>query len=169
MTLFISSDGASTGGQRVGLGNLHEFEVASTRRAVNSLREKGVEGTWFSRAIRTGTNLRLTPTLSIRRRITRKTREFMSTAMTWGPTNLQALTKFNGLAVKLVLLGEKDVVVMVWHEHLTEAGSHGLDALVALNPASVHVTYSDERDAAFAEAHAIALRQRGLGSLACVA
>jgi hypothetical protein len=99
----------------------------------------------------------------------RKTRQIMSTAITWGPTNLQALTKFHGLAVKLVLLGDRDVVVMVWHEHLTEAGSRGLDALVALNPASVHVTYSDERDAAYAEAHAIALRYRGLGSLACVA
>ena len=44
MTLLISSDGASTGGQRADPGKLHELEVASTRRAVNVLREKGVEG-----------------------------------------------------------------------------------------------------------------------------
>lgn len=44
MDLMISSDGASTGGQRPDPGKLHEFEVASTRRAVNMLREKGVEG-----------------------------------------------------------------------------------------------------------------------------
>ena len=44
MDLLISSDGASTGGQRADPGKLHEFEVASTRRAVNMLREKGVEG-----------------------------------------------------------------------------------------------------------------------------
>jgi hypothetical protein len=44
MTLLISSKGASTGGQLADPGKLHEFEVASTRRAVAVLREKGVEG-----------------------------------------------------------------------------------------------------------------------------
>jgi hypothetical protein len=44
MDLLISSDGASTGGQRADLGKLHEFEVATTRHAVNMPREKGVEG-----------------------------------------------------------------------------------------------------------------------------
>jgi hypothetical protein len=44
MTLLISSDGASSGGQRADRGKLHNFEVANTRRAVKILREKGVEG-----------------------------------------------------------------------------------------------------------------------------
>jgi hypothetical protein len=44
MTLLISRDGASSGGQRADPGKLHDFEVASTRRAVKMLREKGVEG-----------------------------------------------------------------------------------------------------------------------------
>lgn len=44
MTLLISSDGATSGGRPADPGRLHEAEVASTRRAVGMLREKGVEG-----------------------------------------------------------------------------------------------------------------------------
>ncbi len=42
--LLIESDGASTGGKRVDQGRLEEFEVANTRRAVQLLRDKRVEG-----------------------------------------------------------------------------------------------------------------------------
>lgn len=42
--LLISSDGASTGGVKGDPDKLREFEIASTRRAVATLREKGVEG-----------------------------------------------------------------------------------------------------------------------------
>lgn len=42
--LMIESDGASSGGSKADAGQLQQFEIANTRRAVNSLREKRVEG-----------------------------------------------------------------------------------------------------------------------------
>lgn len=42
--LLISSDGASSGGKKADPEKLHEFELVNTRRAVATLREKGVEG-----------------------------------------------------------------------------------------------------------------------------
>lgn len=42
--LLISSDGASSGGKKADPEKLREFELASTRRAVATLREKQIEG-----------------------------------------------------------------------------------------------------------------------------
>ena len=42
--LLISSDGASSGGKKADPKKLREFELANTRRAVATLRAKGVEG-----------------------------------------------------------------------------------------------------------------------------
>ncbi|AZU59752.1 hypothetical protein CFM90_26365 (plasmid) [Ralstonia solanacearum] len=44
MACLIESDGASSGGKPAEPGVIDEFVVANTRRAVNVLREKGVEG-----------------------------------------------------------------------------------------------------------------------------
>ncbi|WP_186157256.1 hypothetical protein [Burkholderia gladioli] len=44
MTILITGTGTCTGGQAVDPGVLDEFSVASTRRAVQTLRERGIEG-----------------------------------------------------------------------------------------------------------------------------
>lgn len=44
MTLLIAGDGVSTGGRKADQSTLDEFSVASTRRAVEGLRERGIEG-----------------------------------------------------------------------------------------------------------------------------
>ncbi len=44
MTVLITGTGTSTGGQAVHPGVLDEFSVESTRRAVQALRERGIEG-----------------------------------------------------------------------------------------------------------------------------
>jgi hypothetical protein len=44
MLLLIEGTGVSTGGKKVDPGVIDEFTVANARRAVQSLRGKGVEG-----------------------------------------------------------------------------------------------------------------------------
>jgi len=44
MALLIEGDGVSTGGVTVNQGELGEFSVANARRAVQAMRERGIEG-----------------------------------------------------------------------------------------------------------------------------
>jgi hypothetical protein len=44
MALLIEGDGVSTGGVQVDQGELDQFAVASARRAVQGMRERGIEG-----------------------------------------------------------------------------------------------------------------------------
>lgn len=44
MALLIEGNGVSTGGVKVDQGNLDQFAVANARRAVQGLRDRGVEG-----------------------------------------------------------------------------------------------------------------------------
>lgn len=44
MALLVEGDGVSTGGVKVDQGELDEFSVASARRAVHAMRERGIEG-----------------------------------------------------------------------------------------------------------------------------
>ncbi|MGZ0002904.1 hypothetical protein [Burkholderia gladioli] len=44
MKVLITGIGTSTGGQAVDPGALDDFSVASTRQAVQTLRERGIEG-----------------------------------------------------------------------------------------------------------------------------
>lgn len=44
MALLIEGDGVSTGGVKVDQGELDEFSVANARRAVQAMRERGIEG-----------------------------------------------------------------------------------------------------------------------------
>lgn len=42
--LMIESEGATSGGNTVSFDQMRDFEIANTRRAVQALREKSVEG-----------------------------------------------------------------------------------------------------------------------------
>jgi hypothetical protein len=44
MVVLIESDGVSTGGVKVDQGELDEFALAGARRAVQGVRERGIEG-----------------------------------------------------------------------------------------------------------------------------
>ncbi|MCM3583747.1 hypothetical protein M3795_25080 [Ralstonia pickettii] len=88
--------------------------------------------------------------------------------MAFGPNDVQALTKFVGLPVKLLLQGDGNVAVRIWHAHLTEAGEDGIKTLVAMRPYYVEVTYADEADAPLARAHETVLEGRGLEASACI-
>lgn len=44
MALLIEGEGVSTGGVKADQGELDQFAVASARRAVHALRERGIEG-----------------------------------------------------------------------------------------------------------------------------
>jgi len=44
MVLLIEGDGVSTGGVKVDQGELDEFALSNTRRAVQGMRERGIEG-----------------------------------------------------------------------------------------------------------------------------
>ncbi len=44
MVLLIEGTGVSTGGKKVDPGVVDQFTVSNARRAVKSLREKGIEG-----------------------------------------------------------------------------------------------------------------------------
>lgn len=44
MALLIEGDGVSTGGVQADQGKLDEFSVANARRAVQAMRERGIEG-----------------------------------------------------------------------------------------------------------------------------
>lgn len=44
MALLIEGEGVSTGGVKVDPGKLDEFSVANARRAVQAMRERGIEG-----------------------------------------------------------------------------------------------------------------------------
>jgi hypothetical protein len=44
MALLIEGEGVSTGGRKVDQGQLDEFALANTRRAVLAMRERGIEG-----------------------------------------------------------------------------------------------------------------------------
>lgn len=44
MALLIEGEGVSTGGVKADQGELDQFAVASARRAVQAMRERGIEG-----------------------------------------------------------------------------------------------------------------------------
>lgn len=44
MALLIEGEGVSTGGRKVDQGQLDEFALANARRAVQAMREPGIEG-----------------------------------------------------------------------------------------------------------------------------
>jgi len=44
MALLIEGEGVSTGGVKVDQGELDQFSVANARRAVQAMRERGIEG-----------------------------------------------------------------------------------------------------------------------------
>ena len=44
MALLIEGEGVSTGGVKVDQGQLDQFAVVNTRRAVQGMRERGIEG-----------------------------------------------------------------------------------------------------------------------------
>jgi hypothetical protein len=44
MDLLIEGEGVSTGGVKVDQGELDQFAVANARRAVQAMRERGIEG-----------------------------------------------------------------------------------------------------------------------------
>lgn len=44
MVLLIEGEGVSTGGVKVDQGELDHFALANTRRAVQAMRERGIEG-----------------------------------------------------------------------------------------------------------------------------
>lgn len=44
MVLLIEGEGVSTGGVKADQGELDQFAVASARRAVQAMRERGIEG-----------------------------------------------------------------------------------------------------------------------------